>query len=151
MFNCIIFFTLGIILGNISEYIIHKYILHDLGKSKKSFFSAHWHRHHRTARRNDFYDQNYKNIKNNKLEIMQLIFLIALFFPLKYIHIFLFLGGCFNALMYFILHRYMHLNPLKAKKYFRWHWEHHMGKNQDENWCVTLPLTDFLLKLIKRK
>ena len=49
------------------------------------------------------------------------------------------------ALAYFLIHRKSHLDPSWAKKYAPWHYDHHMGKNQDANWCVTFPLWDHIL------
>ena len=44
---------LGLVLGNLIEWVVHKYFLHDLGKKKASLFSFHWvfitERHARTA------------------------------------------------------------------------------------------------------
>ena len=34
---------LGLLYGNVSEWAIHKYVLHEKGKNKKHFFSFHWH------------------------------------------------------------------------------------------------------------
>jgi hypothetical protein len=146
----VLLFIIGVFIGNVNEYLVHKYILHGLGKNKKSFFSSHWHRHHKAARKYNFYDQNYTNIKNTKIEIAQLILLSILYLPLFYFYPPIYLGIFFNGILYFILHRYMHLNPQKAKRFFPWHWEHHMGKDQDKNWCVTLPITDFTLSFISK-
>lgn len=153
MFN-FLFFILGIIFGNLLEFLVHKYILHKLGKNKKSFFSSHWHRHHRDVRRNNFYDISYKNIlsKNShaKKEIIQILILFLLFFPIFFIQKYFYFGMIVNGILYFVIHRYIHLNPKFAQKYFKWHWKHHMGKNQDLYWCVTLPITDYIIYLFNK-
>ena len=51
---------LAIIYSQVSEWIIHKYVLHGLGKKKGSHWSFHWHAHHKKCRKNDFYDEDYK-------------------------------------------------------------------------------------------
>ena len=51
---------LGLFYANAVEWFIHKYVLHGLGRSKKSFWSFHWHEHHRAAREHDHYDPHYK-------------------------------------------------------------------------------------------
>ena len=33
--------------GGFLEWALHKYVLHGLGKNKKSIFSFHWHKHHK--------------------------------------------------------------------------------------------------------
>lgn len=148
-------FLLGLFFGNVIEYLIHRYVLHGLGKNKKSMFSPHWHRHHRNVRRNDFYDATYKNIlskeSNARIEILQIIGLSIILLPICFISFYVYLGMIFNGFLYFIMHRWMHLHPKISKKYFRWHWEHHMGKNQDSNWCVTFPITDWLIKKFRRE
>ena len=54
-------------------------------------------------------------------------------------------GVCVHALVYFLIHRKSHLDIEWAKKYVPWHYDHHMGKNQDANWCVTFPFWDHIL------
>ena len=50
----------ALIYSNILEWFIHKHILHGLGKNKNSFWSFHWHNHHKNARKSDNYDEDYK-------------------------------------------------------------------------------------------
>ena len=50
---------LGLLYANAGEWLIHKYVLHGLGKKKKSFFSFHWSEHHRACRKHDFFDPDY--------------------------------------------------------------------------------------------
>ena len=42
-------------------------------------------------------------------------------------------------------HKKAHLDPEWAKQHLRHHYDHHMGQNQDANWCVTQPWFDHLL------
>src|SRR4051812_26166049 len=51
---------LGLIYSNAFEWAFHKYVLHGLGKNKKSFWSFHFHEHHREARRHDMIDPGYQ-------------------------------------------------------------------------------------------
>ena len=48
-------------------------------------------------------------------------------------------------MLYLLIHNISHKYPEFSKKYIRWHYDHHMGKNQNKNWCVTYPLADYLL------
>ena len=34
---------------------------------------------------------------------------------------------------------------IRDRRWAPWHYDHHMGKNQDANWCVTFPLWDHIL------
>ena len=56
-----------------------------------------------------------------------------------------FLGVLCGGFRYYFVHKKAHLNPEWAKEKLPWHYEHHMGKNQDSNWCVTFPLWDYIL------
>ena len=154
MFEFFLYFFLGIFFGNVYEYLLHKYVLHGLGKVKKSYFSSHWHIHHRTARKNNFEDISYKNIfsinSNAKRELKHIGILFILNFPIYFLCPAIYFGLVFNGILYFLIHRYSHLNPAWAKKYLPWHYEHHMGKNQDKNWCVTLPITDKIVLFLEK-
>ena len=50
---------LGWITANAVEWGFHKYVLHGLGKKKGSFWSFHWHEHHRNVRKYDHHDPEY--------------------------------------------------------------------------------------------
>ena len=50
------------------------------------------------------------------------------------------------AMRYFYYHRRAHLNVEWGKKKMPWHYDHHMGKNQDSNWGVTVEWVDKLFK-----
>ncbi|MFT3756484.1 MAG: hypothetical protein QM769_11170 [Pseudoxanthomonas sp.] len=51
---------LGLLYANAGEWVIHKYVLHGVGKKKKSFWNFHWGEHHRASRKNDFRDPDYE-------------------------------------------------------------------------------------------
>ena len=129
------------------EWAIHKYISHGLGKNKKSWFNFHWYSHHKSARKNNYRDENYNSFLSPPVfkEIIGLTLLAGIHFPFYYImpYFFYMLGFC--TLRYFYIHQKSHLDPLWAKVYFPWHYDHHMGKNQDANWGVTTPLWDIFL------
>src|SRR5215470_7273610 len=42
------------------EWATHKYLLHGLGRDRKSKFSFHYHEHHQAVRRNGGYDPAYE-------------------------------------------------------------------------------------------
>ena len=49
------------------------------------------------------------------------------------------------AFVYMVLHRKTHQHVDFFKKWCPWHYEHHMGKNQNANWCVVCPLMDHIM------
>jgi sterol desaturase/sphingolipid hydroxylase (fatty acid hydroxylase superfamily) len=139
---------LAIVYGNLMEWFLHKYVLHGLGRSKKNIFSFHWHSHHKAARKNEFYDPAYEKSDvgpplREKLSLYALVLAhipIALYYPLFFVAI------SFYAIYYYRTHKKMHLNPEWGRKKYPWHWDHHMGKNQDCNWGVTCEWVDKLMK-----
>jgi len=129
------------------EWLVHKYVLHGLGKNKKSFWAFHWHSHHKTCRKNKNSDTNYKFPAGTpvKKEIISLILAAIIHFPLWYVSKIFYLTIIFCAIRYFYMHRKSHLNVEWGKKNMPWHHDHHMGKNQDANWGVTTDFIDLLM------
>ena len=140
----------ALVYANLFEWLWHKYVYHGLGKKKKSWFSGHWREHHRAVRKANGFDLSYKNKlfagKDPTLEAIQLFLAASLHLPLVTHAPAFVIALYFHALAYFVLHRKSHLDPEWAKKYLPWHYDHHMGKNQDANWCVTFPLWDHILR-----
>jgi len=138
---------LAVIYSQISEWFIHKYVLHGLGKNGKSFWSFHWHAHHKKCRKNDFYDDDYKDDWTGapRRERIGLLLLILLHSPLAYYAPLFFMTLVICAIRYYKIHKYAHLHPLWGKIFLRWHYDHHMGKEQDANWGVTTDWVDRLL------
>jgi sterol desaturase/sphingolipid hydroxylase (fatty acid hydroxylase superfamily) len=56
------------------------------------------------------------------------------------------LYACFN---YIYRHKKAHLDPAWARVHMTGHYDHHMGQDQDANWCVTRPWFDWLVKTRK--
>lgn len=140
--------VLAFVYVNFLEWSIHKYILHGLGKKKGSFFSFHWRIHHRTARHNQYLDKDYKawpTWDSSGKEILGLIGLAVLHAPLVLVAPVFYAGLVQGAVGYYIVHAYSHRNPTWAKKWIPWHYTHHMGKDQDANYCVTTPLFDHIM------
>lgn len=137
-------FLLGIFLANIIEYSVHKYLFHGLGKKKKSVFAFHLRKHHIIARKNNFIDK-----KVSAHEFLGLPALILLFFPVYYLSPPTFYGLIVYAILFILLHNLQHKYPEIAKKYFWWHWNHHM-RNQNKSWNVVLPITDILTGTLEK-
>lgn len=138
----------GYLYANLVEWLYHRYIQHGLGKKRGSRFRTHWKDHHGVVRRNGYYDDSYKFsgvMEDPMREIFELLVGALIHAPLFYV--FPYFAGYlwFHALLYFMIHRKSHLDPEWAKRWAPWHYDHHMGKNQDANWCVTPPLWDYIL------
>ena len=130
---------------NLLEWTLHKYVLHGLGKNKKSNWSSHWSVHHKKSRKNDFYDDDYEkswHSPGSRSEIMGLILLALLHLPLAFLSLSFYIGLLYGGLGYYFVHKKAHLDPEWAKKYVPWHYDHHLGKNQDANWGVTTDWVD---------
>lgn len=133
--------ALGLLIGNLLEWIVHKYFLHNLGKKKASLFSFHWGVHHRQARKNKFLDA-----KVSSREIVGIALLCLISSPILFVSPWTYTGMLVHAMLYLVIHNYAHRNPDWCFKYLRWHYDHHMGKDQDKNWCVVHPLADYIFR-----
>lgn len=147
---------LGIIYVNGVEWVVHKYVLHGLGRDKASSWSFHWHEHHKKARKQDMHDDQYTAhsvvdaVRQRKLnaktkEALGLIGGALAHLPLMPIAPFFTLTVWAGAANYYRVHRKSHLDPAWAEAHLPWHVDHHLGKNQDANWCVTWPLFDWIM------
>lgn len=139
----------GMIITNAGEWLIHKHILHGLGKKKSSFFSFHWNEHHRAARRSGFKDLDYersvfgRHAQGREAGLLTLLGVAVV--PIGLASSWVLVGIWTGLVLYYVVHRRAHRRPSWARKWMPWHVAHHMGKNQDSNWCVTLPLFDIIM------
>ena len=132
------------------EWALHKYVLHGLGGNKNSIFSYHWHIHHRRVRKSAGYDTDYNKkkwwrIKAITQERLSLFLLLVLHFPLAFWIPTVWLTLVYAMFNYYRVHRKAHLDVNWAKKHLRWHYDHHMGRNQNANWCITRPWFDWIM------
>ena len=142
--EALLFFA-GFIHGCLVEYLVHRYLFHGLGKKKDSIFAYHLRDHHLVSRKNDFIDN-----KLSAHEAIGVVFLVALHVPALFLSAYLFAGIAVYAFLFVVLHNTMHKTPGLAKKYFWWHWNHHM-KNQNKSWNVVLPIFDLLTGTLQKK
>jgi len=141
--------VIGLLYVNLLEWLIHKYVLHGLGKKKGSFFSFHWQRHHSRCRRFGFHDADYVEPlkwKTTGKELTGLLLLAILHLPVIFYFPVLYFALVLGAAIYYASHAISHIHPEIGKKYFPHHFDHHMGTNQDANWCVSYPFWDRVLK-----
>ena len=137
--------ALGIFAASFLEWFVHKYFLHVLGRKKASLFSFHWGKHHVVARRNNFLDPLV-----SAREGFGIFFLCVVFSPLILLLPCVYGTMFVHAMLYFVLHNTAHKYPKFAKKYMPWHYDHHMGKNQNMNWCVVHPLAYYIMGTRKK-
>ena len=140
-------FFLGLLYANFMEWFVHRFLFHGLGKNKKSIFAFHLREHHIIARKNHFVDKSV-TIR----EFLGIVGLVLSHLPLHtvygwttfYMAIVIY-GGAFLA-----LHKLQHCFPKLAKRYYWWHWNHHMS-NQNKSWCVVHPFTDMILGTLEER
>ncbi len=141
--------VLGFLLGSLIEWSAHRYLLHNF--SLKRLSHAHFRIHHRNCRKNHGFDDDYvallpRDYDHGWSEIIFLAVGVLLAIPLAFLSVWLWIALLMHAVLYYVLHRKFHLEPEWGKKYMPWHWEHHMGKNQNANWGVTNPIFDWIFK-----
>ena len=138
----------GWVYGHLIEYSVHRWLLHGLGKKRKNPLSYHWHGHHRNSRQNNFFDPIYQEhpFKWNAAgkELLGLTILTAMHIPIFwYLPWFGFSIGL-SVIRYYQVHKKSHNDPGWTKKKIPWHYDHHMGLNQDANYGVRSDKFDHL-------
>lgn len=149
MIEVVLLVVLGCLYGNFMEWFLHKYILHGLGQKPKSKFSFHWLQHHRLVRikkyRDPSYDRDSLFAWNPRTqEIAWLGVVAALHAPVFWLAPVFGVTTLLWTVFYYLVHFISHKRPAIGKKYFRHHYEHHMGEDQEKNFCVTFPLMDYV-------
>ena len=150
MFTLAVQFFLGLLYANAGEWLVHKYILHALGKKLHSFWAYHLHEHHAVCTSNSMLDPGYRKLTLTTWNTQSKELLVLAGFVLLHAPIFLifplFTSVVYASLaLYYYKHRKAHLDPVWARRHLRWHYEHHLGGNICANWCVTWPWFDYLM------
>jgi len=133
---------LGILIANFQEWWIHKFLLHGRGKNKRSIWHFHW-AHHNIVRTSEGYDDTYLTGGYIK-EKLSLAFVAGLHSPIVLYYPTMAVTMGAYLLAYYFIHMKTHIDPNWARKWVPWHWDHHMGRNQDKNWCIVFPLCDII-------
>ena len=145
---------IGLLYSNAVEWIIHKHVLHGPGKKRGSYWSFHFHEHHRAARLNNHIDDAYRASPTEKnaqsKEAMGLAGLTLLHLPLFPIAPFFTATLVYSSVDYYRKHKRAHLDTEWAREHLPWHYDHHMGPNQDANWCVSRPWFDHIMGTRKK-
>ena len=131
---------LGFIYANFLDWGVHILLHKPKGKSR---FKFHW-KHHKLARKNQNKDPDYsKKLMHNETYLTLLG--IALHVPLVFVNAPFACTAMAYGAFYMVIHRLTHTYVEFFKKWMPWHYEHHMGRNQNANWCVVCPLMDHIM------
>ena len=138
-------FLLGLIYGSFLEWGVHKYLFHELGKNKNSIFAFHLREHHITCINNENADDRFTFREN-----LGVIVLALLHFPLFFLSSWLYYGIFVYGVAFILFHKLVHRNAEWGKKWFPWHWDHHMI-HQNHNMNVVLPMADYIMGTRKKR
>lgn len=139
----------GLFVANAFEWYAHKRILHEAGRNKTGTAHFHWD-HHREVRRHDLHEPMYdqywgEGYERHRFEVESLVKISLIVSPLFPIAPFFTATLWYSAWNYYHLHRKSHDHPDWARENLPWHVDHHLGRNQDMNWCVTKPWFDYIM------
>lgn len=142
-------FPIGLLYANAAEWVLHKHLLHGAGKARGSFWSFHFHEHHRASRANDMIDADYERPllgdHAQGREALGIGLLLALHAPLLPVAPFFTAAVVTSGVLYYRRHKRAHQEPEWGRTHLPWHYDHHMGVDQDQNWCVTWPWFDWVM------
>ena len=135
---------LGLLYASFVEWFAHRFLFHGLGRKKNSFFAFHLREHHKNVLKNDYYD-----IKFSKIELPGILLLLLLHSPILYVSVAFYVSLCLYGVLFIIVHNIIHKKPDIGKRYFTWHWNHHMS-NQNKSWGVVCPIFDMLAGTLEK-
>ena len=145
MFGIVLQVAIAWAYSHVLEYCLHRWLLHN--RKRKKWFRNHFGDHHRIARKNMMFDSKAHDslsIKGDP-EIKGLIVLSLLHAPVAILWPFAYAYLVVAACTYFAVHRRAHQDFRWARENVPWHYDHHMGKNQNVNWGVRLPWVDWIM------
>ena len=139
----------GLLAANATEWVVHRHVLHGLGSKRSSWWSFHWHDHHRNVRKHGHYDPDYDRplVQSEGMwkEALALAAGAVAVAPLLPVAPFFVGTVWYSAANYYRKHKRSHLDVEWAREHLPWHYDHHMGPNQNANWCVTRPWFDHVM------
>ncbi len=140
---------LGLLYSNAGEWVIHKYILHAMGKNRHSFWAYHLYDHHAVSIRYGMVDPGYQQISltswnTQSKELLVLVIILLIHIPVVIVFPWFTVTILVSLALYYYKHRKAHIDPAWAKQHLPWHYDHHLG-GQVGNWCVTWPWFDYVL------
>lgn len=150
MFSIAAQLILGLLYANAGEWVMHKHILHGLGKNRRSFWAYHCYEHHVIAAKNAMLDPGYRHLtltawNAQTKELIVLAGIILLHAPLLIVLPAFTEALYVSLIIYYCKHRKAHLDPAWAKQHLPWHYDHHLGGHSLANWCITWPWCDYVM------
>lgn len=144
---------LGLATAGVVEWLVHKHILHGTGRKRGSFWSFHWYEHHTASLKNDMMDPDYQRFPIGRhAQGKEILGICLLSLPaLAIAPVMPFYSGTmlYCGFDYYRKHKRAHMDPNWAREHLPWHYDHHMGPDQDANWGVTRPWVDIIMKTRK--
>ena len=145
MFGIVLQVAIAWAYSHVLEHCLHRWLLHN--RKRKQWFKNHFGNHHRISRRNMMLDSkahDSMSIKGDP-EIKGLLVLSLLHAPVAILWPFAYCYLIIAACTYFFVHRRAHQDFRWARENLPWHYDHHMGKDQNMNWGVRLPWVDWIM------
>jgi hypothetical protein len=134
----------------IGEWAVHRYLLHGRGRDRASTFSFHFHDHHQAVRRNGGYDPAYEGpVWSTATQAREALGLAVI--GLAHVPLFP-IAPFYTSTVWYCLwryrrdHRRAHLDPAWARDHLPWHYDHHMGVDQDRNFGVSWSWFDVIAR-----
>jgi len=145
MFGIVLQVAIAWAYSHVLEYCLHRWLLHN--RKRKQWFKTHFGDHHKIARKNMMLDsKSHEPIQiTGDPEIKGLIALGVLHAPISIWYPFAYVTLVLAAITYFLVHRRAHQDFRWGREHLPWHYDHHMGKDQNVNWGVRLPWVDIVL------
>lgn len=138
----------GYVYGQIFENLAHKYILHEQGKDKESYWSFHFHEHHKAAVKYGLLDPDYLgpwwSNRPTLREAGALAGAVLLHAPLAPFFPYFFATLCVRAGNYYYKHKKCHTDPEWGLEHMVNHVKHHLI-DQNAYWGVTSGWLDSLV------
>ena len=142
-------FPLGLLYANAGEWLIHKHWLHGRGKDRQSFWAFHFFEHHQASRKHVMIDSDYERSvvgwHGQGKEAAMLALAAVAHAPLLPVAPGFTAGVWISMALYYSRHKRSHQDRDWAREHLPWHYDHHMGPDQDCNWCVTFPWFDHVM------
>jgi len=133
-----IYFLIGLIYVNFLEWVLHRFVLHGLGKSRSSRFNFHIVHHYVSA-------VCHMKDSPSLWEAFYMTLVTLMHVWMIYISIWLYAGALAGGTLYWVVHSLVHKYPKLMYSYFPWHYSHHTWY-PNHNWCVTYPLFDIIFR-----
>lgn len=109
---------LGLVTANAVEWLVHRHLLHGWGRRRGTFWSFHFHEHHRNVRDAGYHDPNYHRfplgLHAQGKEAWGLIGASLAVAPLFPVAPFFVATLWYSAANYYRIHKHSHLDPAWA-------------------------------------